>query len=62
MHRTYVSSGELGIPHRARRIIQEFQSITADAKQIAERMGFRDHLVMADFMRRNDFSWSTEKQ
>lgn len=57
---TYVLRHAMGVTPRIQRIISEFRSVTADAKDIAARLGFKDHKEMATFMKDHGHVWSTE--
>lgn len=62
MRGTYTPVEGGGVSQRVQRILLEFKSVTADAKEIALRTGFADHREMAEFMRQQDFLWSAEKR
>jgi Phage integrase family len=57
-HPQYSQAEERFVPEKVRRILLEFRSVTADAREVARRVGFKDHREMANYMRENGFNWS----
>ncbi|MCL6443198.1 MAG: hypothetical protein K6T83_07055 [Alicyclobacillus sp.] len=45
---------------RALRVIAQFRNPSADAKEIAKRLGFANHLAMAQYMQTQGYVWAAE--
>ena len=53
---------ELPTNSKVRMIINYYKGDNPDPRSLADRMGFRSHLTMAQYLKDNGYLWSSEKR